>query len=165
MRGRLLRSFLAVLLPALLLLAALQPAPAIQPDEMLADPALEQRARELGKELRCLVCQNQSLDDSDAGLARDLRRLVRERLAAGDSDAQVLEFVHDRYGDFVLLRPPVRPATWALWLAPAAVILIGGAAVLLFFRRRTSAPDTQAPLSDSERRRLSELLDRKAGEP
>ena len=98
------------------------PAHAIQPDEVLADPALEARAREIGRELRCLVCQNQSIDDSDADLARDLRVLVRERLQAGDSDRQVVDYVVSRYGDFVLLRPPVKPATYALWFGPLLIL-------------------------------------------
>ena len=95
---------------------------ATSPAEMLSDPVLEARARMLGKELRCLVCQNQSIDDSDADLARDLRRLVRDRLVAGDSDAKVLAYITERYGDFVLLKPPVRPATWLLWFGPPAVL-------------------------------------------
>ena len=135
------------------------PAVAVQPDEILADPALEQRARTLGQELRCLVCQNQSLDDSNADLARDLRVLVRERLTAGDSDAEVLSYVHARYGDFVLLRPPMRAATWPLWFGPVVVIVLGGVGVFLFFRRRRGgAADAPAPLTEAERRRLDRAL-------
>jgi cytochrome c-type biogenesis protein CcmH len=134
-------------------------APAVEADEMLADPALEARARALSKELRCLVCQNQSIDDSDADLARDLRLLVRERIEAGDSDEAVLRFVVERYGDFVLLRPPVKPSTYLLWAMPA--ILLGGAVLLAlaFYRRRgRPAPAGDKPLTADERARLDELL-------
>ena len=143
----------------LLLLLALAAGPALaatSPTEMLRDPALEARARALGKELRCLVCQNQSIDDSDADLARDLRRLVRERLLAGDSDAEVMAFVTQRYGDFVLLKPPVRPSTWLLWFGPAAALLAGGALLLVFFRGRR--PPAVAELDPEERARLDRLL-------
>ena len=99
---------------------------AVEPDEVLADPALETRARAIGKELRCLVCQNQSIDDSDAPLARDLRLLLRERLRAGDSDEQAVRYVVGRYGEFVLLRPPFRPETYVLWLGPALVLTAVG---------------------------------------
>ena len=133
------------------------------PDELLADPAQEERARDLGKRLRCLVCQNQSIDDSDADLARDLRTLVRERIRAGDSDEEIIAFLTERYGDFILLRPPVTPATFGLWFGPAAVLVLAGAAgVLLYFRRRAT-PATPAPLSDTERRRLEALLDERRG--
>jgi cytochrome c-type biogenesis protein CcmH len=142
---------------ALLLLAG-PAAAATSPDEMLKDPALEARARVLGKELRCLVCQNQSIDDSDADLARDLRRLVRERLVAGDSDEEVLAFATQRYGDFVLLRPPVRPATWLLWFGPVAVLLVGGGLVLAFFRGRGPSRDAASDLDPAERERLARLL-------
>ncbi|MFO1128186.1 MAG: cytochrome c-type biogenesis protein [Rhodospirillales bacterium] len=113
---------------------------AVQPDEMLADPALEARAREVSRELRCVVCQNESIDDSNAELAHDLRLLVRERIAAGDSDKQVIDYVVSRYGDFVLLRPPFKPTTWALWFGPA-VVLAGGALVLALYMRRRSRAD------------------------
>lgn len=129
---------------------------ATSPQEMLADPALEARARALGRELRCLVCQNQSIDDSDAELALDLRRLVRERLLAGDSDAEIRAFLVARYGDFVLLRPPVKPATWLLWFGPPAVLLVGGGLLLVFFRGRRDAPP--AELDPAERARLEALL-------
>ena len=136
------------------------PALAVQPDEILADPALETRARELSRELRCMVCQNQSIDDSDAPLARDLRLLVRERLKAGDSDRQVLDFLTARYGQFVLLKPRLGWDTALLWFAPAAVLLLGGAGLVSLLRRRRRAqavPDEQ-PLTEAERRRLTELL-------
>ena len=131
---------------------------ATNPDEILADPVLEQRARALGKELRCLVCQNQSIDDSDADLARDLRRIVRERLVAGDSDAEIIGFLTARYGDFVLLEPPVKPATWGLWFGPALVLLCAGAGIALYLRRRRASATPPAPLSAAERRRLEALL-------
>ena len=120
--------FARALRGALLVAALLAPlaARAVQPDEMLADVGLEARARALSSELRCLVCQNQSIDDSDAGLARDLRLLVRERLRAGDSDAAVKQLLTDRYGDFILLRPPLRAGTLLLWILPGVVLLLGG---------------------------------------
>ena len=105
-----------------LALASASAANAVQPDELLADTKLEARARALSAELRCMVCQNQSIDDSDATLARDLRLLVRERLKAGDSDAAVLEFLHVRYGDFILLKPPFKPGTALLWLLPGLAL-------------------------------------------
>jgi cytochrome c-type biogenesis protein CcmH len=134
---------------------------AVEPDEMLRDPALEARARHISQELRCLVCQNQSIDDSNAELARDLRLLVRERLQAGDSDAAVLAFVEARYGEFVLLRPRLSPHTLVLWLAP--VLLLAGVALYLVRRSRAAAPAArdappEAPLSPSEQQRLDELL-------
>jgi cytochrome c-type biogenesis protein CcmH len=135
--------------PALTLaLFAAAPAPAVQPDEMLADTALEARARAISEGLRCVVCQNQSIDDSDAPLARDLRIVVREQLQLGKSDTDVTAYVVSRYGNFVLLKPPVEPATWALWLGPFAVLFGGGAAVALWSRRRRLADE--APLSDAE---------------
>jgi cytochrome c-type biogenesis protein CcmH len=131
---------------------------AVQPDEMIADPALEARAREISRELRCLVCQNQSIDDSDAELARDLRVLVRERLSAGDSNRQVLDYVVSRYGDFVLLKPPFKATTWILWLAPAVFVVGGGVMAALFLMRR--AVRTAPPaLSEDEERRLAELIE------
>ncbi len=129
------------------------------PAERLADPALEARARVLSQELRCLVCQNQSIDDSNADLAHDLRVLVRERLAAGDSDAEVLRYLTSRYGDYVLLKPPVKPATWLLWFGPPGLLLAGGLALLLAQRRRRAALATAPlPLSAAEQQRLERLL-------
>ena len=140
-------------------LTVASPSFAVQPDEILSDPALESRARALSRELRCMVCQNQSIDDSDASLARDLRILVRERLKAGDSDGQVLDFLTARYGDFVLLKPRLTAHTALLWLAPFAVVLAGVLAVILFLRRRDDAA-MAAPeaLNADERRRVAELL-------
>jgi cytochrome c-type biogenesis protein CcmH len=138
------------------------PAWAVEPGEMLKDPNLEARARHISQELRCLVCQNQSIDDSSAELARDLRVLVRERLAAGDSDAAVLAFVEARYGEFVLLRPRLAPHTLLLWLTP--LLLLGGAAYALLRRSgerfAAGAGQDSQPLSPAERRRLDELLKR-----
>ena len=149
------------LLRLLLVLLAIAPAMAfaVQPDEMLSDPALEQRAREISRTLRCLVCQNQSIDDSDAPLARDLRLLVRERLSAGASDAEVYQFVVARYGDYVLLRPPVKPATWLLWFGPPLVLALGGLAIFFWFRRRKTIAGEASPLTGDERRRLRRMLD------
>ena len=132
----------------------------IQPDEELADPALEARAREIGKELRCLVCQNQSIDDSDAELARDLRILVRERLQAGDSDGQVIDYLVSRYGDFVLLRPPLKPVTYALWFGPALIVSCAVVAMILYYRQR-ARPDKHAelPLSSADEERLARVQD------
>src|ERR1700730_14934008 len=120
---------------AVLSLAILSPAIALGPDEVLSDAALEARARSLSKELRCMVCQNQSIDDSDAPLARDLRILVRERLQAGESDQQVINFLVARYGEFVLLRPRFSWRSAGSWLAPAALLLIGACGVLVLARR------------------------------
>ena len=147
---------LALLLACLLALC-LPAAAATNPDEILQDPALEQRARDLSKQLRCLVCQNQSIDDSDADLARDLRRIVREQLVAGRSDSEIIDYLIARYGDFVLLKPPVKPATWGLWFGPALVLAIAAAGVVTYVaRRRRSAPPV--PLSAAERTRLEALL-------
>jgi cytochrome c-type biogenesis protein CcmH len=126
------------------------------PSEMLANPALEQRARAIGQELRCMVCQNQSIEESEADLARDLRRIVRERVAAGDSNAQATNYIHDRYGDFVLLRPPFNTATILLWGAPF-IALGGGLVAILLLRRRQANPIAAAPLSADEQARLAAL--------
>lgn len=132
---------------------------AVQPDEILDDPALEQRARQISLGLRCLVCQNQSIDDSDAPLARDLRILVRERLEAGDSDAEVESFVVARYGDFVLLRPPFNASTLILWAAPALVLFSGAIGILIAVRRKRVVRTVPA-LTDQEREALDRILDR-----
>jgi cytochrome c-type biogenesis protein CcmH len=129
---------------------------AVQPDEILPDPALETRARALSRDLRCMVCQNQSIDDSDAPLARDLRILVRDRLKAGDSDGQVVDFLVDRYGEFVLLKPRFAWHTVALWSAPVLVLAIGILALIMARRRAASA--APAGLTADEQRRLDTLL-------
>jgi cytochrome c-type biogenesis protein CcmH len=132
---------------------------AVQPDEILKDPALEARARTLSQELRCMVCQNQSIDDSDAPLAKDLRVLVRERISAGDSDAQVLDFLVARYGEFVLLKPRFSWRNALLWIAPFGVLLVGAIGVIAFIRRRNESPAT-ASLTADEEARIEALLKR-----
>jgi cytochrome c-type biogenesis protein CcmH len=144
-----------VLLILFLAIAAL-PAVALRPDEILPDPALESRARALGRELRCLVCQNQSIDDSDAELAGDLRRLVRERLVAGDSDDAVRGFLVARYGDFVRLDPPVKASTLVLWFGPPLLLGLGAIGIALALRRR--ATPATPPLDAEERARLERVL-------
>lgn len=146
-------------LTLLIALFASSPLWAVQPDEMLADPALEARARALSKELRCMVCQNESIDDSEAPLAHDLRVLVRERLQAGDSDQQILNFLVSRYGEFVLLKPRLSWHTAALWGMPPAVLLIGIVTIVVVVRRRGARPvagDSEA-LSPAEEARLAEI--------
>ena len=135
------------------------PALAVQPDEILKDPALEARARALSQELRCMVCQNQSIDDSDAPLAKDLRVLVRERLTAGDSDSQVIEFLVARYGEFVLLKPRLSAHTLLLWLAPFAVLLIA-AIGFIAARRRTACGGPRIASQADEEARINALLDK-----
>ncbi len=145
------------LILALCLLAA--PAVAVQPDEILDDPALEARARELSKGLRCLVCRNESIDESNAELARDLRVLVRERLVAGDSDAEVIAYLVDRYGEFVLLQPTATGENLILWIAGPAMFLVALGGAALYLRRRKFAKDAALkPLSAAERARLDEIL-------
>jgi cytochrome c-type biogenesis protein CcmH len=134
------------------------PALAVQPSEMLKDLKLEARARSISEELRCLVCQNQSIDDSNAPLAHDLRVLVRQRLEQGDNDRQVIDFIVARYGDFVLLKPPFELNTLLLWCLPPAALIAGFIALFLGARRRTIVPAPQ-PLSEAERQRLSRLVD------
>jgi cytochrome c-type biogenesis protein CcmH len=146
-----------------LALVSAAPALAVQPDEVLPNAALEARARALSRELRCMVCQNQSIDDSDAPLAKDLRVLVRERLQAGDSDTQVIDFLVARYGEFVLLKPRFSPHNWLLWLAPFALLIAGATSIFLFVRRR-SAPEAgssaqELALTPDEQARLARLLD------
>ena len=141
---------------ALLLLLVPGLAGAVEPRERLADPALEARARALSRTLRCLVCQNESIDESGADLARDIRVLLRERLAAGDSDAAARRFIVARYGDFVLLKPPLELATVVLWFAPVLLLISGGIAVVLYVRRH---PEAEMPeLSETERQRVAQLL-------
>lgn len=156
----------AALGPPAALPGALAPAWAVEPDEVLADRGLEARAREISKRLRCLVCQNQSIDDSGADLAHDLRLLVRERLVAGDTDEEVIGFVVARYGDFVLLKPPLKTKTYGLWYGPAVFFALGlaGVTVYLARRRRAAAEGEPPPLSEAERRRLAKLLKDQAEE-
>ena len=149
------RLIIAALLSSLLLPGA---ALAVKPDEILKDPALEARARTLSQELRCMVCQNQSIDDSDAPLARDLRLLVRERLEKGDSDKQVLDYLVARYGNFVLLKPPVEPATFLLWALSPLVLFVGIATLVIMARRRLMVALEAEGLSAEERRRLDGLM-------
>lgn len=133
------------------------PAFAVNPDEVLSNPVLEQRARNLSAQLRCMVCQNQSIDDSNAELARDLRVLVRERLANGDTDDQVIDYVVSRYGEFVLLKPRLSAKTMILWATPVLLLLVGGVAILVFVRTRPSQRAVAA-LSAEEQARIEELL-------
>jgi len=154
---------LIVILAVLLLAAFAAPAAyAVQPDEIMTDPAKEARARELSRELRCMVCQNQSIDDSDAPLARDLRLLVRERIAGGDSDNQVIDFLVARYGEFVLLKPRLSPHTLLLWLLPPLALAGGGLALWFYSRRRANAGSAADPsllhLTEEEEARLQRLL-------
>jgi cytochrome c-type biogenesis protein CcmH len=135
---------------------------AVQPDEIMSDPAKESRARDLSRELRCMVCQNQSIDDSEAPLARDLRLLVRERIAAGDSDVQVIDFLVARYGEFVLLKPRLNPHTWLLWLLPPLALVGGGLALWIHSRRRSRSAAAEDPflfkLTAEEEARLERLI-------
>jgi cytochrome c-type biogenesis protein CcmH len=140
-------------------LVQLAPAVAVQPDEVLADPALETRARALSRELRCMVCQNQSIDDSDAPLARDLRIVVREHLKAGDNDRQVLEFLTARYGEFVLLKPRFTWRTAFLWGTPVLLLVLGALGLVGLARRRAAAATGEAAkLSAAEERRVADIL-------
>jgi cytochrome c-type biogenesis protein CcmH len=149
-------------LPAVLFVLALcvlsGPVLAVLPSEMLPDPALEARARALSKEVRCQVCQNQNIDDSAAPLAADLRRLIRERLTAGDSDAQILDFLVRRYGEYILMRPPVQPATWPLWFGPAALLVVAAVGLAVIRRRRADPPPDLAP---EEEERVRAIVERR----
>lgn len=149
------RRLAAACLTAALLLS---PAFAVQPDEIMADPAKEARARELSRELRCMVCQNQSIDDSEAPLARDLRLLVRERIAAGDSDKEVIDFLVARYGEFVLLKPRLERQTLLLWAVPPLLLIGGAFALWIKARRRATSANAQPPLTPEERARLAQLM-------
>ena len=152
-----LRNILAALAMAAAVVAA-NPAGAVVPSEMLQDPALEARARALSAELRCMVCQNQSIDDSDAPLAADLRVLVRERLTAGDSDAEVLDFLVARYGEFILLKPRFNWRTALLWAAPPTALVIGGLIAFVGFRKRQRAAAEPPPLDEREAEALRRLV-------
>ncbi|KPB02289.1 cytochrome c-type biogenesis protein [Ahrensia marina] len=151
--------FLSVCILGVLLSTA--PGLAVNPDEILDNPKLEQRARDISANLRCLVCQNQSIDDSDAELARDLRVIVRERLVSGDTDAQVMDYVVDRYGEFVLLRPAFSPRNFLLWGTPLLVLFLGALAAFSYSRRYSSGTASPTPLTEKEEQRLNDLLDRK----
>jgi cytochrome c-type biogenesis protein CcmH len=141
-----------------LLLCLAGPVGAVQPDEVLSDPVLEARARAIAREVRCVVCRSENIDDSNAGIARDLRLLIRERLVAGDSDAAVRDFLVARYGEYVLLNPPVHGANWALWLAGPVLLAAGGAAAAAYLRRRRAAAEPAAPLAPEEEARLADLM-------
>jgi cytochrome c-type biogenesis protein CcmH len=145
------------------LMLATQLAHAVQPDEILSDATLEARARTISRDLRCLVCQNQSIDDSDADMARDLRILVRERIKAGDTDQQVMQHITDRFGNFVRLEPPFNTATLLLWLAPFLVLALGGVMAARHMRRTPETLQDLAPreLSEADRKVVAEYLDRK----
>ncbi|WP_425444965.1 cytochrome c-type biogenesis protein [Thalassospira marina] len=150
---------LAMLVLVMTLSFYARPAFAVNPDEMLSDPVLESRARVISEELRCLVCQNQSIDDSDADLAHDLRVLVRERLLAGDTNDQVIDYIVARYGDYVLLNPPFKPDTYILWASPFILLILATLAVIGFYRRKKrDGRNTPANLTDQERKRLDEIL-------
>jgi cytochrome c-type biogenesis protein CcmH len=154
--------WLIVLVAALVLLPKI--CHAVQPDEIMNNPKLEARARALSQQLRCMVCQNQSIDDSDAPLARDLRLLVRERIARGDSDEQVMDFLVARYGPFVLLKPPLNPHTVLLWFLPPLALAGGAVAMVLYARRRGTwarmvSQNEAAPLTSEERAELARLMD------
>jgi cytochrome c-type biogenesis protein CcmH len=129
---------------------------AVEPDEMLKDPAQEARAEAVGRQLRCPVCKTESIEESDADFTKDLRKVVREQIAAGKTDAQVLDFMHDRYGDFILLKPPFKPETWALWLAPPVLLVVGGIFAFLMVRRRPSTVEAE-PLTPAEQAAVEAL--------
>lgn len=148
----------ATLLLVILLLLSPGQSSAVEPSEQLANPALEARARALSAGLRCLVCQNETIDESNASLAHDIRVLLRERLTAGDSDAAATRAIVDRYGDFVLLKPPVRPATYLLWFGPAAILLAGLGGSLVWVRRHTRGEPAPPQLTEAEQARLAEIL-------
>ncbi len=152
--GRLGGGALAAFSIAVVLLSA--PARAVEPDEMLKDPKLEARAEHVGEQLRCPVCKTESIEESDADFTRDLRHVVRERIAAGDSDQQVLDYMHARYGDFILLRPPFQPSTWLLWLTPPVLLVLGGAVAFAVIRRRAAQAEPQS-LTPSERASIEAL--------
>ncbi|RVT85260.1 cytochrome c-type biogenesis protein CcmH [Rhodobacteraceae bacterium CCMM004] len=143
---------------ALILCLLAGPLWAVEPGEILDDPALEERARDLSKGLRCMVCRNESIDESNADLARDLRLLVRERLVAGDTDDEVIDFVTDRYGEYVLLRPTLTGSNLILWAAGPVLLLLAGGVAAVYLRRRASAVPEGGDLSEDEKRRLDEIM-------
>jgi cytochrome c-type biogenesis protein CcmH len=149
----------ALLAAAVALVLGWRSAFAVEPGEMLKNPVLEARAEAISQELRCLVCQDETIDESNAPLAHDLRVLLRQRLLAGDTNRQAIQFIVDRYGQFVLLKPRVEPATYVLWFGPAALLVVAAAGAFLFIRRRAGkAAEEEAPLSAEERRRVETLL-------
>lgn len=154
------RNFAIIFAALVSLFAVSMSAHAVNPDEVLDDPVLEERARTLSVQIRCLVCQNQSIDDSDAELARDLRILVREKLVEGLDDRQVMDYLVERYGEFVLLKPPVNSRTFFLWGFPFALLLFGGLFVGVYIKRRRVQP-VESKLSDEERKALSRILEEK----
>ena len=154
-----------LLVPLVFMILLPLSAQAVEPDEMLADPVLEERARVISKDLRCVVCQNQDIDSSNAGVARDLRLLVRERLLEGDSNNQVMAYIQARYGDYVLLKPPFKPSTYALWCTPIALTLIAllfGLNIVMRGRRKSALPE----LTEAEERQVAKFIDNeKSGDP
>lgn len=154
-----------LLVPLVFIILLPLSAQAVEPDEMLADPVLEERARVISKDLRCVVCQNQDIDSSNAGVARDLRLLVRERLLEGDSNNQVMAYIQARYGDYVLLKPPFKPSTYALWGTPIALTLIAllfGLNIVMRGRRKSALPE----LTEAEERQVAKFIDNeKSGDP
>ena len=144
-----------IIVAALLWLLA---APVFAQEQQLADPALEQRARALSYEIRCVVCQSQSIAESEADIARDMRGLIREQIAAGRSDQEIRDYLVARYGDFILFQPPFKATTYALWIGPFAVLVLALIGVIVFFRRRAAQPAAARELSASERNRVAELL-------
>lgn len=167
MTRRMVALVLAIAVLAVAVMMPLRSVFAVQPDEMLEDPVLEERARDISKGIRCLVCQNQDIDSSNADMARDLRLVIRERLVEGDSNAEVETFLVARYGDYVLLNPPFKTSTYLLWIGPFAILLLGALATAFYLRRRAAGetageaagPAGQPPLSDAERERVRRLLD------
>ncbi len=146
---------------ALAVLLSTSPVWAVEPDEMLKDPVLEQRARDVSKDLRCVICQNQSIDDSDSGIAKKMRLLVRDRITKGDSNQQVKDYLVSRYGDFVLLKPPMKAKTLFLWFGPLLMVVIGLLGIIFYYRRRSRLSAEQsgaAPLNAQEQERLNALL-------
>ncbi len=155
------KKLLGILACALTLMVMAPVSYAVEPDEVLSDPKLEKRARNISAGLRCLVCQNQSIDDSNADLAKDLRILVRERLKKGESNNQVINYIVDRYGEFVLLKPRFEPHTYVIWFAPVVILLLGAGGLAAAWRRKKAAAATAAgvkALSDEEKQRLDRLL-------
>jgi cytochrome c-type biogenesis protein CcmH len=148
------RTVFAVIALALVLAG---PARAVEPDEMLKDPAQEARAEAIGRQLRCPVCKSESIEESNAEFTSDLRKLVREQVAAGKTDQQVMDYMHDRYGDYILLRPPFKPTTWALWLGPPAILLLAGLFAFLMNRRQRTVAAEPAPLTPAEKAEVEAL--------